>query len=706
DHYNGAREARARIDLWLAADDGVRRTLQRKVLENCIGNPREFPFVLREVAQGLWPTSDDIIALLEWLPEADPRWKELIWLAPRRAEGREARDAAIRHARTEQDYEILRHHADPPSPAWERDEAKRQANDEKKRAERRDAFRTNYLSARERMRRGEYNAIIGPAEVYMGRVYEANGDVPAEQRIGAWIGEDLQAEALAGFEAFLTADPPRPTATQLAESFAKSRSWGAGLIVVAALQERLRDGRDFADLPDERVQAGLIELVGGLFSDDEWRPLHAALNDELLRRGAWEAYARLLIEPQLRRRVSHPTGLWEILAAPGGTALAADWLKAFPRTAAESEEALIDHLLREGSAASRSVLTEVARRRRRARALNDRRRRSWQAVELILGLAPQKSVVARATETSGFLWILRDRMARRRRDDSTAIAAPPALFAAIVEAFAPLWPKTSMPSGVQTGEANPWDASDFLNSCLNTLAADPSPDASVALATLTGVDHGYAWAIGRSIADQRRTRANAEWRPLPVEALGKLVFDGPPVDHADFQRVLLAELKIVQAKIKSNDANSRDLFLDGGKPKREEPCNDVLVTLLRQTERQFRFTLEAHLGDNREGDIWCESETLAVAIECKRHWHPQLWTAFDWQLARQQAVDWRVRGYGVYIVYWFGTDVHRVTGSPRGSGIATPRTPEALEFALRQRIAEVGLPEIAVRVLDVSRPSQ
>lgn len=706
DDYGGTREARDRIDLWLQANHHIRRTLQRKVLEACAETPRKIGYRLREVAPGLWPTPEDVIALLDWLPEADQRWQELIWLAPRRAEGEPARDAAARHVRTDEDREILRVHADPPPPEWEREQAKREKKNEAKHAARRNALRADYLAARERMRSGDYGAVIGPAQIYVGRVYEAKDDVPPEQRIGAWIGEDLQVEAFAGFEAFLTADTPKPTATQIAESFAQSRSWPAALIVLAALNERLRGGHGFADLPDERVQAGLIELVGGLFDEDEWKPLHAALSDELVRRGAWDAYARLLIEPQLRRRASYPTGLWEVLAAPGGTTLAADWLGAFPRMASESEEVLIDHLLREGSASSRDVLIEVAKRRRRARHLEERRRLNWQAVELILGVAPHEHVAARAAEDRNFLWVMRDRMALRRRNDSTAIAVSSALLAAIVAAFAPLWPNLSRPSGTTVGDKNPWDASDFLHGCLNTIAADPSPHASAALATLATLDHGYAWSIGRSIADQRRARANTEWRPLPVDALSKLVTDGPPVDNADLQRMLLAELEVVQAKVKSVDANSRDLFYDGGKPKREEPCNDVLVTLLRQTQRPLTFTLEAHLGDNREGDIWCESGTFAVAIECKRHWHSDLWTAFDWQLARQQAVDWRARGYGVYVVYWFGTGVHAVTGPPRGSGIATPMTPEALETALRQRIAEAVLPGIAVKVLDVSRPSR
>lgn len=34
------------------------------------------------------PTIDDIIELLNWLPEGDARWSDLMWLAPQREEGR------------------------------------------------------------------------------------------------------------------------------------------------------------------------------------------------------------------------------------------------------------------------------------------------------------------------------------------------------------------------------------------------------------------------------------------------------------------------------------------------------------------------------------------------------------------------------------------------------------------------------------------
>ena len=705
DHYGGTNEARQRVDVWLQANENVRRALQRKVIDASADDPRMMYLRLRDVAPGITPSTDDVVALLDWLPAGDPRWRELIWLAERREAGEGARRAADRHVRTDDDGSILADHADPPVREWEREQAERQARHEAERQARQSAHRADYLAARERMQRGDFGALRGPAEVYMGRTNEVDGKLLAEQRIAAWIGEDLQADAFAGFEAFLTAVSPRPTAAEIADAHARSRSWPASIIVIAALHVRLVEGRGFGDLADERVQAGLLSLVDGLFGTEEWKPLHAALIDELEQRGILETYARLLIEPQLKRRMTYPTGLWEILAVPAGTSLAAEWLRAFPRMAAEAEEALIDHLMRDGRAMSRAALVDVAVRRRRMKTLDERRQRNWQAIEVILGIVSPDTIVPVAAVDRQFLWVLRDRMGRRRRDGATTVSSSPRLLAAIVATFASVYPKAARPSGVSTGDINLWDASDFLMGCLDTLAGDPSTEAEAALGTLAMIDSGYALKISRSIADQHRAKANVEWCPYRVGAMATLVTDGPPVDHADLQRVLLAELDVVQAKIRSSDADVRDFFYELDRPKTEDPCSNVLVTLLRETKRPLTFTLEAHLGGNREGDIWCESGSLAVAVECKRHWHADLWTAFEWQLAQQQAIDWRARDHGVYVVYWFGTRIHPLPGPPRGSGIQKPEAPEALEAELSQRIVDAGLPNIKVKVLDVSRPS-
>ena len=709
DHYSGAGEEREWLDDWLRENDPVRRALQRKVLDSSVEEPRSLRWRLHELARGLHPTPEDVVALLDWLPETDSRWREVIWFAPPREEGEGVRTVAERHVRTDNDRQILRDHADPPPPPVDEEHRAWMERHERERRERREKLCLDYLAHREQMRSGFWGALASPAQVYMGRVHESKRDLPPEQRIGAWIGDDLQVDALAGFEAFLTAEPVSPpTATQIAESNAENRHWAAALILSAALAERLRNGRGFVDLPTERLQAGLFAERVAFLDDNEWEGLSDAVIAELKHRGAWLDTARLFIAPQLRKRRSYVSWLWRVLASDVGSVLAAEWLRDFPRVAAEPEEAMIDKLLGDRSDESREVLVEVAKRRRKQR-LDAVRRRNWQAVELIVGSLPPVCLSSIASGNASFLWVLRDRMGGRRRRGPAIDPSPP-LLAEIISTFAPLWPQVGHPTGVMMGDTNEWDASDFLAGCLDTLAADPSEAATAALATIADLDYGYAWKIKRTIVDQRRARANAEWQPHKVGALAKLVTDGPPVNHADLQRVLLSELDVVQNKITSNDASSVDLFYNAAKPKLETECDAALVTLLRQDDhrprggRQLMFTLQPRLSGTRAGDIWCTCGNLAVAVECKRHWHADVWTAFDWQLSQQQAADWRARDHGVYVVYWFGHHAHPVTNPPRGSGIARPQSASELETALRQRIAESRLVGISVKVLDVSRP--
>ncbi len=703
--YGGIREDQEWLDSWLQANDQIRRELQCKLIDSTSEKPRSVWWQFHKVALGLHPSVDDIVYLLNWLPIGDTRWSELIWLAPARDEGVRVRKAAERHVTTEEDRRVLRDHADPPPLSQDEEHLTRKMRQKVKELERNNKIRADFSANRERMREGSWGALVGPAEVYLGRAYEAKTELSPQDRIGAWIGEDLQEDAPTGFEAFITADLPNPpTAVQIAESHAESRHWPAALILSAALAERHRTGRDFSDLSTERVQAGLFAERVAFLDDEKWGALRNALILELERRNAWPETAALFIEPQLRKRLTYVSWLWRVLASDAGTELATKWLRNFPRIPAEPEEALIDQLLRDGSEASRKALVEVARRRRK-QSLDEVRKSNWQAVELILGTLPLAKLSGIAAKNKQFLWTLRDRMGSKRHS-SPAIVAEPGLLAATVASFAPLWPLTNHPSDVTTGNVNPWDATDFLARCLDRLAADPSATATTALASLQGVDYGYAWKISRSIFDQRRARANSEWRPHKVEALATLVTDGPPVNHSDFQSLLLAELSVVQAKISSSSEDVWRFFYADAvkkKPHKEDQCSDALVSLLKQSDRPLDFDREKHLGDDREGDIWCKYGKLELAIECKRHWHADLWTAFDWQLAQQQAVDWRVQSYGIYVIYWFGTQVKPLTGPPRRSDVAKPRSPIELEIALGEFIRKAGLSGIAVKVIDVSR---
>jgi hypothetical protein len=167
--------------------------------------------------------------------------------------------------------------------------------------------------------------------------------------------------------AVLTRQPARPNAKRIAVSGARGRSWNVGLIIVAALAERVRThANPLLDFPDERLMAGIFELWRSRIDDHAGLPhLCEHIEVELRRRGAWEAALRLYIVPQLKRRLVHVDGLYSLMRSENDAALAVglaiEWLGGCLDMAASPESEMIDRVVHSS-------------RRSELRALGDARR--------------------------------------------------------------------------------------------------------------------------------------------------------------------------------------------------------------------------------------------------------------------------------------------------------------------------------------------
>jgi hypothetical protein len=508
-----SRGRREKLADWIRANDEVRRAIQRHVLLDVGGNGtvRQRLWHVLDALPGGDPTPDDLVVLLEALPVADPRWRDLVELTRHQgADGQSVRKAARRHIANRPDMLAwLEGLPKRPPPEWEHRQQKRELKERADRAVRWREHRADFGKHRGRMRRGDYGAIVSPAEVYVGWASEAEKNVPPHRKIAEWIGEDLQDEAFAGFEAFLTREPVKPSASEIATSYANSRRWDAGSIIVAALAERERTGKGFEDLAEERIIAGALEIELGLLREEPFVRLADALESELRRRGEYETFVRLMIEPQLRRRNDHPTGLYSLMREEKNALLArnlaAEWLAKFPRMAGPAEEELINRLLCDGEF---ETLRVVSARRLRSRALDDRRRRNWQAIALITDFTRASARFSNLpAQQKDWLWTLRARIGGDRHNPRQ-IEPMPALFAWIVNRFRSLWPNVGHPSGATSGNRNAWDASDFLRSLIFEIAADTSDEAIAQLRTLRSFSDGYDESIRSAIAEQAAKRAD------------------------------------------------------------------------------------------------------------------------------------------------------------------------------------------------------
>jgi hypothetical protein len=205
-------------------------------------------------------------------------------------------------------------------------------------------------------------------------------------------------------------------------------------------------------------------------------------------------------------------------------------------------------------------------------------------------------------------------------------------------------------------------------------------------------------------AEQARLRAEANYTPSSLDAIDAVLRDTTPITAGDLLATVIEELQIVQAKIRSDDAESwRGFYGDDGTPHAEERCRDHLLGLLRQGRKDIRLDPESHVAGDKEVDITCNCGTLRLPIEIKGQWHRQLWHAADTQLDRLYATDWQAEKRGIYLVLWFGeTTAANKRLVSAGVGNTAPTTPSALKEALiaRSQAAQDGC--IQIFVLDVT----
>jgi len=90
-----------------------------------------------------------------------------------------------------------------------------------------------------------------------------------------------------------------------------------------------------------------------------------------------------------------------------------------------------------------------------------------------------------------------------------------------------------------------------------------------------------------------------------------------------------------------------------------------------------------------------------ILCELKRDYHSEVWTAMTGQLERFYAHDPEAKGFGIYVVFWFGAE--RPTDIPASpNGMERPTTASKMETMLRSLLLEDMRKRLTVIVIDVS----
>jgi hypothetical protein len=101
----------------------------------------------------------------------------------------------------------------------------------------------------------------------------------------------------------------------------------------------------------------------------------------------------------------------------------------------------------------------------------------------------------------------------------------------------------------------------------------------------------------------------------------------------------------------------------------------------------------------RRTDVAATCARMKLVVELKRHYHPKVWSAASEQLDRFYVRDPEAKGFGIYVVLWFGTQ--KPTPS-LGPNKRKPRSASEMAAALMERLPADQQLRIACVVLDVS----
>ncbi|KAA3548360.1 hypothetical protein FOM00_12775 [Pseudomonas sp. ST1] len=555
------------------------------------------------------------------------------------------------------------------------------------------------------MRRGSSEELVAPAQAYL-NLYNDIEDAPAHERVSRWLGDDIAESVHEGFEAFLMLASPEPTAQQIAHSHANGRFSGAGYILIAALAERYRKKIGVEDLSNERLMAGLFQLLHSRVDHhagvpELFRYVETAVRD----RGIWNEAMRMFYEPQLHECNQHVEGLYRLMRDPldleMSTVFAGEWLQRFTNLVSGIEIELIERLIR-------SSRLEILRDLLGQRLIlaSEERRLNWIAIGLIVDFSSTAIYLKTQQILPELFWYIRDRVGDRSSNDVSISPLTAGQREWIVETFRSSWPMVGRPSGTTSGNSNAWDASSFISNQISRIGNYCNEEGVSALAGIRDAStDGYSELIKSVVAEQARKIVESLYRPPTLDAIAAIMHDNLPACMPDLQAIVIEELLIAQAKIKSDDAESwRGFYDDSGNPYAEERCRDHLLGILRQGSSDISYDPETHVANDKEVDITCSAGALRLPIEVKGQWHAQLWKSADQQLDTLYTRDWRADSFGIYLILWFGAQEmkNKSLRSP-GREKLSPTTPDELRDMLAGESSSACSGRVAVVVLDLAR---
>ena len=422
----------------------------------------------------------------------------------------------------------------------------------------------------------------------------------------------------------------------------------------------------------------------------------------------------------ITRRAPHVNGLHELMnleeLKPRSSEVALTLLEKFPTAPPVVLGYLMPAAFRSQDSARLRRLTHGAIDNCRPADVDDARAQ-WLAIGFLLSLDEATSVIESldVEAVKKVIWNLRDFSGMRHGSKGESGRLSLDQLEYLVRLTASHFPQSSYPTNGWSGSTNPWDATEFINHMINRISADSSERAGEVLTRLAidPVMETYRDGVKHARAQQKVRRIDDNFRqPTWSQAVAALQ-NGSPANVADLHALVLAHLADLGPHIAATNTDIYKRFWNEDqhgqivKPKGEESCRDVLVELLR-----FRLSPhgvcvepEGHMASDKRADIVAFLPGIKVVIELKRDYHAEVWTAIDRQLDRFYTRDPGAKGFGIYSVFWYGSQRGRPIPKPPAP-LSIPLSADEMQCHLTSLLPPEKCNRIKVFVVDVANPLQ
>jgi predicted NACHT family NTPase len=579
-------------------------------------------------------------------------------------------------------------------------------------------YRERFEQAADKIRSGEHLGWLDfLAKIYFGIFSDLDSTQTPQQRLASIIGEPNVPAAMEGLCAVLNRND-LPQLADVAALAAEHQHYDWWYAIIAAMDERFAVINDLAQFSDELLSAAIaFSLTSPVFEERDqvtglwkhaWKIAALARRPELVR-DAYAAVARA----KLAKGDQHTDGLDELMTdaalAPYRGAVALEFLRDFPNANIYRLNDMLDGVLATPDAHA-AFLALAAPVVAGTVLVDPPQRDRWLATAYLLApLQFEQALETTARARPGLIFDLRDLTGGERRRPTMSLTLAQLEFLARLTGS--LYPNTAHLSSGWSGDTNAWDASEYFIGLVNAITANPSDAATAAINRLEA-DAAHAsykpFLLNAKARQQARRRETEYDRPdwaHTVAALDR----GPPATTADLHALLIAHLDEVRERIARSNTDQFKAFwnLDAHartkSPRPEEGCRDTVVDLLRVGLAPLGIMVEpeGHMALDKRADISAAMPARRILCELKRDYHADVWTAMEAQLERFYVQDPDAHGFGIYMVFWFGTKRPSPIRAPP-EGRPRPRSPGEMEEMLRVLLPPDRIPRIAVRVIDVS----